>query len=211
VTIGEGADAETIGMTDNHPFWSETHQAFVPVGQLSVGDELLTLHSQKKSLTALLPRPGPPERVYNLEVHGEHTYFVGRLQILVHNNYVWRALNEADIQNIQKGLGVKAPGTNGGLRNMVDVIYSDNNLTKFIPVTESNDIIDVAGSWIRIDVSKLKAGTYISKNQLQSNRAFVREMGDRARWLEQQDHGLVVGGIPMDAIVEFWVNGARVF
>ncbi|MBL8855915.1 MAG: hypothetical protein JNK57_18260 [Planctomycetaceae bacterium] len=87
VTIGEGDDAETIGVTDNHPFWSETHQAFVPVGQLSVGDELLTLHGQKKRLTALLPRPGPPERVYNLEVHGEHTYYVGHQQLLVHNNY----------------------------------------------------------------------------------------------------------------------------
>ncbi len=87
VTIGEGEDAETIGVTDNHPFWSETHQAFVPIGQLSVGDELLTLHGQKKRLTVLLPRPGPPERVYNLEVHGEHTYYVGHQQLLVHNNY----------------------------------------------------------------------------------------------------------------------------
>jgi len=86
VTIGEGDDAETIGVTDTHPFWSETHQAFVPVGKLSLGDELLTLHGQKKRLTALLPRPGPPERVYNLEVHGEHTYYVGHQQLLVHNN-----------------------------------------------------------------------------------------------------------------------------
>lgn len=86
VTIGEGADAETIGVTETHPFWSVKHDAFVPVGQLTVGDELLTLHGQKKRLTALLPRPGPPERVYNLEVHGEHTYFVGHQQLLVHNN-----------------------------------------------------------------------------------------------------------------------------
>ncbi len=96
VTIGEGEDAETIGVTDNHPFWSETHQAFVPVGQLSVGDELLTLHGQKKRLTALLPRPSPPERVYNLEVHGEHTYYVGHQQLLVHNNYP-QILTNADI------------------------------------------------------------------------------------------------------------------
>ncbi len=55
---------------------------------MSLGDELLTLHGQKKRLIALLPRPGPPERVYNLEVHGEHTYFVGHQQLLVHNNYL---------------------------------------------------------------------------------------------------------------------------
>ncbi len=86
--ICDGEDAETIGVTETHPFWSVKHNAFIPVGQLSVGDELLTLHGQKKRLTALLPRPGPPERVYNLEVHGEHTYYVGHQQLLVHNNYV---------------------------------------------------------------------------------------------------------------------------
>ncbi|MBL8892390.1 MAG: hypothetical protein JNL67_20610 [Planctomycetaceae bacterium] len=86
VTIGEGDTAETIGVTETHPFWSVKQNAFVPIGQLSVGDELLTLHGQQKRLTAILPRPGPPERVYNLEVHGEHTYYVGHQQLLVHNN-----------------------------------------------------------------------------------------------------------------------------
>ncbi|MEZ6094052.1 MAG: hypothetical protein R3C03_07400 [Pirellulaceae bacterium] len=36
--------------------------------------------------TSILPRPGPAERVYNLEVSSEHTYFVGTQQLLVHNN-----------------------------------------------------------------------------------------------------------------------------
>ncbi|MDP1560663.1 MAG: polymorphic toxin-type HINT domain-containing protein [Pirellulaceae bacterium] len=88
VTIGDGPDAETIGVTETHPFWSVKHNAFVPIGQLSVGDEVLTLHGQTKRIETLLPRPGPAEKVYNLEVHGEHTYFVGHQQLLVHNNYI---------------------------------------------------------------------------------------------------------------------------
>jgi len=75
VTIGEGSEAETVGVTETHPFWSVRHHAFVPIDQLSVGDEVLTLHGQQKRLAALLPRPGPAEKVYNLEVHGEHNSY----------------------------------------------------------------------------------------------------------------------------------------
>lgn len=44
-----------------------------------VGGDLTTV-------TAITNR-GPPEPVYNLEVHGEHVYFVGVNGVLVHNNY----------------------------------------------------------------------------------------------------------------------------
>ena len=104
VTIGEGEDAETIGVTETHPFWSVKHNAFIPVGKLSVGDELLTLHGQKKRLTALFPRPGPPERVYNLEVHGEHTYYVGHQQLLVHNECPGaKAVHDRFVQQVRPG------------------------------------------------------------------------------------------------------------
>ena len=53
---------------------------------MQVGEQVVTLHGEKKQITSILARPGPPERVYNLEVNGEHTYFVGRQQLLVHNN-----------------------------------------------------------------------------------------------------------------------------
>ncbi|MEZ6094047.1 MAG: polymorphic toxin-type HINT domain-containing protein [Pirellulaceae bacterium] len=75
-----------MGVTETHPFWSVRDQAFVPIGKLSVGDEVITLHGEAKRITSILPRPGPAERVYNLEVNGEHTYFVGNQQLLVHNN-----------------------------------------------------------------------------------------------------------------------------
>jgi hypothetical protein len=78
--------SETIGVTANHPFWSVDHQAFIPVGHLEPGTRVKTHLDQIQTIVSLHPRPGPAEKVYNLEVHGEHVYFVGEDGILVHNS-----------------------------------------------------------------------------------------------------------------------------
>jgi hypothetical protein len=87
VTItGSDGREETIGVTPIHPFWSVDHQAFVAVGQLSPGSRIKTHLDQIQTITNLLPRPGPAEPVFNLEVHGEHVYYVGTDGVLVHNS-----------------------------------------------------------------------------------------------------------------------------
>ncbi len=78
--------SETIGVTANHPFWSVDHQAFIPVGRLEPGTRVKTHLDQIQTIVSLHPRPGPPEKVYNLEVHGEHVYYVGQSSVLAHNN-----------------------------------------------------------------------------------------------------------------------------
>ena len=77
---------ETIGTTSNHPFWSVDRQEYVQAGSLRKGEHLRTIHGDTKRVISKLARPGP-ESVYNLEVFGEHTYFVGKDGVLVHNNY----------------------------------------------------------------------------------------------------------------------------
>jgi hypothetical protein len=77
--------AEPIGTTDTHPFWSEDRQTFVPAGELRVGEELRSLTGGQVRVTAIRPR-GPPEAVYNLDVDGEHVYYVADSGLLVHNN-----------------------------------------------------------------------------------------------------------------------------
>lgn len=72
-----------IGSTPNHPFWSETEQAFVRADKLSPGDEVRTLHGTAR-VASVTPR-GPPEPVYNLEVQFEHVYRVANAGVLVHN------------------------------------------------------------------------------------------------------------------------------
>jgi hypothetical protein len=62
ITI-EGDD-QPIGVTDNHPFWSEDRQQFVEACQLEVGETLSTITGTAQ-ITSITLR-GPPEPVYNL-------------------------------------------------------------------------------------------------------------------------------------------------
>lgn len=83
----EGQD-NPIGCTDNHPFWSEDRQDFVPVGELYEGERILLYNGETARIAQKLPRPGP-ETVYNLEIWGEHVYYVGESGVLVHNCVVF--------------------------------------------------------------------------------------------------------------------------
>ncbi|MEQ8790921.1 MAG: polymorphic toxin-type HINT domain-containing protein, partial [Pirellulaceae bacterium] len=74
---------EPIGVTVNHPFWSDDRQDFVRADALHIGERLHGLTGSPR-ITAISPR-GPPEPVYNLEVHGEHCYQVTTLGLVVHN------------------------------------------------------------------------------------------------------------------------------
>jgi hypothetical protein len=80
------SDTEPIGVTDNHPFWSVTRQAWVPAGELVPSEEVLSLTGERNRVTSVLPRPGPSVTVYNIEVNREHVYSVGEHGTLVHNN-----------------------------------------------------------------------------------------------------------------------------
>lgn len=77
---------EPLGVTDTHPFWSETRQDFVKAGMLQAGERFRTLTGESATLTKIEPRRGPPEMVFNLEVDGEHVYSVAGSGLLVHNN-----------------------------------------------------------------------------------------------------------------------------
>lgn len=79
-----------VGVTDNHPFWSVDQQRFVPIGEMEIGERVVTFHGETKRIESKLPRPGP-QWVYNLEVYGEHVYFVGEQGLLVHNSYQSKA------------------------------------------------------------------------------------------------------------------------
>jgi hypothetical protein len=79
----EGLD-DAIGVTANHPFWSEDRQAFVPAGELRPGERLRSHQHTVARVAAIVPRAGP-ETVYNLEVAGQHVYQVSAQGLLVHN------------------------------------------------------------------------------------------------------------------------------
>lgn len=94
LTVGNkksNSNTETIGTTSNHPFWSVDRQTYIQAGDLKNGETLKSFKDSgdQKVVISQLPRPGPTP-VYNLEVHGEHVYYVGQNGILVHNNYIQR-------------------------------------------------------------------------------------------------------------------------
>jgi hypothetical protein len=77
-------EAESIGATSQHPFWSRDRNAFVPTGELRIGEELKTALGTSTRVTSIEIRAGP-ETVYGLEVAGEHVYQITSAGLLVHN------------------------------------------------------------------------------------------------------------------------------
>jgi hypothetical protein len=75
---------ERIGVTGNHPIWSEDRHDYIAAMDLRVGERLKNLSGDTVYVQQKLPRPGPTP-VYNLEVQDEHVYYVGTNGVLAHN------------------------------------------------------------------------------------------------------------------------------
>ncbi len=78
-------DGEEITCTNEHPFYSPV-KGWTAACQLRAGDRLVTLNGEyvivEQVQHELLESP---VTVYNFEVEGFHTYFVGETSVLVHN------------------------------------------------------------------------------------------------------------------------------
>ena len=76
---------ELISTTPNHPFWVRG-RGFVSAGELQAGEELLTAAGEGCRIENVRQEiVESPERVYNFQVEGFHTYHVGSIGVLVHN------------------------------------------------------------------------------------------------------------------------------
>lgn len=76
-------EEKPIGVTPSHPFRSADRNGWVSAGELRIGERVVTLNGTTK-VVSIKQRSGK-EPVYNLEVHGTHTYYVGKIGALVHN------------------------------------------------------------------------------------------------------------------------------
>ena len=81
--IDDDGGSETLVTTPGHPFWVDG-QGWVTAAELRVGEVLMTAEQGLATLSAALSREGR-RTVYNLEVEGWHTYFVGEAGAWVHN------------------------------------------------------------------------------------------------------------------------------
>lgn len=83
---GASATAELVG-TAEHPFYVTNRSAFVPAGDLRVGDELVLAGGGAAHVTAIDAEDVADGTftTYNFEVADFHTYFVGDAGVWVHN------------------------------------------------------------------------------------------------------------------------------
>ena len=76
---------ELISTTPNHPFWVRG-RGFFSAGELQAGEELLTAAGEGCRIENVRQEiVESPERVYNFQVEGFHSYHVGSIGVLVHN------------------------------------------------------------------------------------------------------------------------------
>ena len=84
----------TLNVTNNHRFYVENKQEFIPIKTVQSTDYLLTDTGRQVRLLCSYNRqeecgkpyhPEKPVQVYNIEIDQRHTYFVGHDSILAHN------------------------------------------------------------------------------------------------------------------------------
>ena len=81
---------EQLTGTAEHPFYvlNRKEPAFVPMGELQIGDSLFLANGQQTQVKGLTRERAPPNQTfttYNFEVQDFHTYFVGKSGVWVHN------------------------------------------------------------------------------------------------------------------------------
>lgn len=96
---------DPLGVTPNHPLWSQTRNGWVEAGQLKVGEHVKTKDGIAQ-LTMRRQRPGR-HKVYNLEVHKDHTYYVSNLGILAHNSCAVPTKGSKDFTKLKGNQGWK--------------------------------------------------------------------------------------------------------
>ncbi|RHX77443.1 hypothetical protein DLM77_21140 [Leptospira yasudae] len=76
---------EVFHTTWNHPFWVVNERSWVKVKDLKVGDIVQLKDGSQVPITGITPYSLSMTPVYNLEVEENHTYYVGKDGVLVHN------------------------------------------------------------------------------------------------------------------------------
>ncbi len=135
-------NGELIKTTYEHPFYVKEH-GFVNAGELYIGDKLLdsngsTLIVEDRKVETI----DEPVKVYNFQVEDFHTYYVGNIEILVHNADYPKLpeYEKADYHN--KGNSVKsAAPTNGQEALDKSVPIKPETTTRCVSVDGNNFVV----------------------------------------------------------------------
>jgi prophage maintenance system killer protein len=153
---------ELLGVTSNHPLWSETRHGWIGAGDLAIG-ELVKTKDGVAQLTMRSQRPGR-HKVYNLEVHKDHTYYVSNLGILAHNSCVLSSADDIIQANLKYSNGMSYDAVDKVIANMY---YREGLLDKTAVV-----IRDIAGGHLFHNGNKRTAQA-IAEQMINSNGGSV--------------------------------------
>ena len=117
LTIRDKSGEHTVTTTDNHPFWSVTHQRWIDASQLQPGELLRTAAGTYVQVTAVRPYRAE-HSTYDLTIDMVHTYYViaGNTPVLVHNcgEELWRAGRPGVDDSPQDWIPMNSWTTHGG-------------------------------------------------------------------------------------------------
>src|SRR5690606_29965269 len=111
--------ADTIITTPEHPF-RVAAVGWVHAADLLVGDEIVTAENSLARLSVALSLEKRGD-VFNLEIAGTHTYFVGEIELWVHNSCTGN-------------------GGNGGRPRIKPGVKGDPGESRYIPKETKNAV-----------------------------------------------------------------------
>lgn len=83
-TEASDGSTDSVGVTPDHPFWA-VGRGWTAAASLAAGDTLMGPEAERITVRGVTAR-SEDETVFNFEVEGAHTYFVGAAPVLVHND-----------------------------------------------------------------------------------------------------------------------------
>jgi hypothetical protein len=125
---------------------------FVPAGELRVGETLRNLDGVVRIES--IEQLGSEERVYNLEIHGEHVFRVASSGLLVHNSSGVEAPKGG---YLTPGIGSSVPGqsfTHGWIKhdlyNQLNGLVGKADMNKFLAALKKGIVGPTGESGIKI-------------------------------------------------------------
>ena len=142
---------EEIVTTKEHPFWVSGN-GWVAACNLNQGDKLCLQSKGTVEITnVFVEKLDNPVVVYNFEVEGWHTYFVGASHILVHNKCNWTSLSDSYLK--RKGLDAHAIkyeylGKKANIK-LYDLYYDKNTGVVSIFLKSTRKLVEVTTYFIK--------------------------------------------------------------
>lgn len=148
---------KSLGVTTNHPLWSNDRNEWVEAGDLNIGEYVTTKNGKSCLLNRRMLRG--EHKVYNLEVNEIHNYYVSELGILAHNTYLkWgRTIDYAS----------------GGPAKAIDHIYARHSYHK--------------GTKINASTNNLNKKVGVFRQEYNSKQKIQKLVDDAAKHLDDGD------------------------